>query len=252
MIRNAIKISGLLALMALALGVGAASPAGAEVTLTAGTTFENVIEQEETSLMGVQYGGTTDPEGKETTNYFEAGAEGKEQKLHCDNEGVSYTGTAHGSDANVTITPEYNNCRTLNANHEKGLFVTVTENGCDYTFNQPEAIEVNHHYKGTASLTCPVGKTLEVHLFLDKNHTIPVCTLTVEPFPNKGHVTYTNQKNGDGGFDDVTVKATVTGIPYIEHGSCDPEGKTPTREDGEFFSDVTLTSPNHDITLSGE
>jgi len=254
MIRNAIKVSGLLALMALALGVSAASPAGAVVKLTSGKTEGGVLKKTAAHLTGVQYGETTSPDKTETTNYFEIGLAGNRQKLHCPNESVSYTGTTpeSGEVENVTITPSYAGCRTINAEHKLGLFAVVTMEGCDYVFNQPNEEVAAGHYKGTASLTCGEGENVKIHVYLDEAHTIELCTTTVEPFENLGHITYKNIKEGDEGRDDITVKATVTKIPYILHGACDDSKEpTKTREDGEFFSDVTLTSPTHDITLSG-
>jgi len=239
--------------MALALGAGAASPAGAEVTLTSGKTEGGVLNKTKAPVMGVQYGETTNPEGTETTNYFEVGLPGNRQKLHCPNGSVTYSGeTATGDDKSLTITPTYNNCRTVNNEHKLGLFAVVTMEGCDYVFNQPNEEVAAGHYKGTASLTCGEGENVKIHVYLDEAHTIELCTTTVEPFENLGHITYKNIKEGDEGRDDITVKATVTKIPYILHGACDDSKEpTKTREDGEFFSDVTLTSPTHDITLSG-
>jgi len=125
--------------------------------------------------------------------------------------------------------------------------------GCDYVFNQPNEQVAAGHYKGTTSLNCEEGKSVKIHTYLDEAHTIELCTTTIEPFQNKGHITYKNIKEGDEGRDDITLKLTITQIPYILHGACDEKepNNTKTREDLEFFSDITLTSPTHDITLSG-
>jgi len=249
MIRNAIKITCLLPLMALALGTGAASPAGAEVTLTAGTTG---MVKEETTLTGVQYGGTTDPEEIKTTNYFEAGLPTNKQRIHCANENVSYNGTTAGDVKELTIAPSYGQCRTLNAEHKEGLYATVSENECDYALRQPSS-EAEGVYTGKVDLKCPVGQTLDIHLYLDAAHTISLCAITIEPFEKIGHVAYVNQPDGDEGTADVAATVTMEGIPYILHGACDSEGEpTRTREDAKFFSTITLTGNGHDIVFSGE
>jgi len=245
MIRNAIKTVGLLVIVATALMAAAACPASAEVTFTAGSTG---IVKEETTLTGVQYGGTTDPKGETTTNYFEVGLPTNRQRIHCANEGVSYAGTATGDDASLTVAPEYNDCRTLNANHEKALYVNVAENECDYVLRQPSRI-----YTGKVDLKCPEEQTLDIHLYLDEAEMIEICAFTVEPLEKIGHVTYSNQSEGDEGNADVALKVTLEGIPYIMHGFCDSENEpTRTREDLEFFSDITLTGNGHDLIISGE
>jgi len=249
MFGKAIKAIGLFTLAATALGAGASSPAGAEVTLTAGTTE---IVKEETTLTGVQYGGTTVEEGEKTANYFELGLPGNKQKVHCDNEGVSYTGTTSGDAKELTIVPEYNNCRTLNASHEKALYITVTENECDYALRQPSN-EAEGVYTGKVDLKCPEEQTLEFHVYLDEAHAIELCNATVEPFEKIGHVAYVNQPDGDEGAADVAATVTMEGIPYVMHGICDSEGEpTRTREDAKFFSTITLTGNGHDIAFSGE
>lgn len=191
--------------------------------------------------MGVQKENAENP----TTNIFTAFG----QTVTCASGEYTSEGTEGGTETSLTMQASYSNCRAINAKHELTLFVTVTMEGCDYNFDQPEtAADVEPgQYTGTADLKCPEGKSVKVHVFFDKEHKLPACTLSVTPGENTGHIVYTNNPNGDNGKDDVTATATIKEqIPVHEEGLCGTKSETK----GSFHSSVTVTSPGNDLWIS--
>lgn len=141
----------------------------------------------------------------ETLHLFTAGL----RKVQC--KTALFEGTSTVPTTTLTIEPTYSNCESA------GLPATVTLNGCDYLFNEPEANGAD--FKGTVNIVCPAGKTIEVHIYSSAaNHTAgtSLCTITVEPATKLGSNTYTNVA---GSPDHVTVTSEVANIPVKIHGS---------------------------------
>ena len=96
--------------------------------------------------------------------------------------------------------PDYVNCKTEGSAFNN---VTVTENGCTFTFDA----------HGHSIVDCPVNQKIEIHHYSNQAHTSSSCTNTVAAQNISGTVTYTNEADG--------VK--VTGTPQVNlqtHGGC--------------------------------
>lgn len=106
----------------------------------------------------------------------------------------------------LTIVPHYTECGTTGGTWNE---VTVTMNGCDYTFHSNTKASTNPPTEdATVTIDCPPGQAIVIH------H--PNCTITVPAQAPKGGVTYTtvleNNKHA------LTVDVTVTHIVGQFHG----------------------------------
>ncbi len=235
MIRN-LKVLGLLAVAALAISAFGASAAQAqEGTFTLGETPETHTEGE---ITGKQIGNVP------TTNYFKAGT----QRISCTNEGVDYQGeTLTGVETDLTMTASYNKCWVYEED-EPSLPVTVNMNGCDYHFDRPHTVE-EEVYTGTVDLVCEESEGVEIDVYLfgnEESHSVKVCHILVTPGNNTEHVVYTPDPEKDNGKDAVIATATVEGqIPVHKSGTCGE-----STEFSDFHSQVTVTSPGHDVWIS--
>lgn len=222
MLRN-IKALGLLAVAALAMSAMSAS--GAQAQNGVFTAGETGIGHEGGEIFGEQIG--------ELNKFTTAGGE-----VEC--EVAQFSGAdADGTATELTINANYRDCLA------NGLPATVTMNGCTYTFNQPATAttpDETKHMTGTVDLVCPEKNNviIEIYLFGSvTNHAFKVCTQTVEPFENGGHVIYTSAKN-EAGDDVVIVEANVNEIPYVEDNQACSAGEqtiphTTSGEDGAIY-----------------
>lgn len=128
----------------------------------------------------------------------------------------SYSGTVQTDKTktvtSITITPVYEGCETTG--DPKGS-VTVTMNGCDYTFTVTS--DDSQKTDSTVHVLCPPGKVIEIH------H--PSCTITVPPQTPAGGVSYSRETvNGKHA---ITLNSTVSGINLQFHGGiCNLLGTT--------------------------
>lgn len=239
MIRT-IKTLGLMAIAALAMSAMFASAAQAQNgVLTAGNTDTGHASG---SVLGTQ--------NPEAVNKFTTGPKG-ENEVSC--EVGTFPASVTGTDTSITVPePSYKDCRA------NGLPATITMNGCEYNFDQPENIGEGE-YTGTVDLNCPGENKviIEVYLFGGvTSHSFKVCTETVEPFEDLGHVVYTNEVT-EGEDDDVTMHATVSNIPYIEDNQSCSSGEQSipnTATDAVYESEVTVkaVSPLTEVWFSDE
>lgn len=120
------------------------------------------------------------------------------ETIECDN--ASYSGTiATKTATQITITPTYHECHTTSEKYAEHP-VNVTLNGCDYTF-----FSQGTRKHGTATVTCPTGKAIEIH---HENCTVTVGT---QHALTEG-LSYKNE-NGT-----LTADVTVGGIAAEYHG----------------------------------
>jgi hypothetical protein len=171
-------------------------------------------------------------------NYLEAFG----QKVEC--PGTTYTGHAVNStnllpsgSTTATITPHYkdeaNNCRAAG-----GLFMTVTESGCDFVFHAGEKVST-HTYKVTADVVCAGANVISIHVYLDEAHEIPLCTLTVG---SQNGLAGLHLKHTTSPADDIDLEGKVTTLKITrDAGTC---GAQKTVENGVFNFDVTMQGHN--------
>jgi hypothetical protein len=163
-------------LIASAIGASAAQAVSFHSSSASGTTF----------LTGNQA----------TTNVFTTTALNVKCKVAIFSG--SYTGGTTATD--LTITPHYTECTG------GGQAVTVTVNGCTYTFTQPTSKTT-----GNVDLLCPGSNVITIDIPAGN------CSLTIGPQTLKGDVDYTNQTEASG-KKDVLVTATVIEIDHTVHG----------------------------------
>jgi hypothetical protein len=123
-----------------------------------------------------------------------------ESKLTCDEE--SFTANAATPTTTITVTPTYKKCRTTGGEEKED--VTVTTNGCTYTFTS----------HGAVTIDCPAGKVIEIHHYSDPGvHKNSKCTNTVGPQNGVGALTYTHPNNG------IEANGTIN-VTLQTHGIC--------------------------------
>jgi len=242
MIRN-LKALGLMAVAALALSAMFASAAQAapDGVFTAGLTPSTHTQ---TVVTGHQYGVAAE-------NVFKTA--GGASEVTCENSGVTFEGTdTDGTWTEITITPTYKDC-TAN-----GLPATVTMNGCKYNFDQPEEISgPDTTWTSTVDLECTSPAVVELDIYLGGTktaHNTKICTVTVLPANNLGHVIYHNIAGSGSVKDDVTATVDVSNVPVEEHGAACPDGNTKATT-ATYTSNVTLTAESeagvaHDLWIS--
>jgi hypothetical protein len=237
MIRST-KALGLIVAAALTIGAMAAPAAQAEPNgiLTSGTTEngKGEVEHTATPVHGVQ------ENNQHTLNKFTI----TELEVSCNQQSVKYYGQTTGTDKELTLEPVYKECGNIDSKTDEiNSLVTITMEGCDYSLNQPVKLGKDE-YTGTVDLVCPEGKHPIIHQFLDKGHTIPLCTIEIEPAPtnqNLGHIIYHNENNRPTAPDHITANVAVENIVYETNGKSCPEPGG-TGEDGKLITTITLTS----------
>jgi hypothetical protein len=244
---KALVLAALASLAALAMSALLASGTQAEAgkekgTLHAGATPSTLTNA---TVRGTQYGLAAE-------NFFKAFGE----EVTCENTGVNFTGTLkNGSGTSVTIEPHYKDCRG-----PENRPATVTMNGCDYIFTQPTtAADVGAgNYTSRVDLTCPHENKIKIEVFAHGTPTAHtggiVCEIFVYPkavaTETPGETKHKVQELGghlklvkgtDPVKDDLTIKATVTGITASREGVCQ-FFKTTHTETAEYQSTVTATA----------
>jgi hypothetical protein len=129
--------------------------------------------------------------------------------LNC--KKAHFSGTSALSQAELTVTFEYKECATTPV---LGISfpVTVTPNGCTYTFTNlkhteegvpPKSVD----YDADVSIICPAGKKIEVHVYSNAGHTEQLCTLTIES--NQNDLSGNTITNVAGSPDDLLIHHNV-------------------------------------------
>ena len=139
----------------------------------------------------------------------------------------------------LTITPTYKGCKTLNLDTHFEL------NGCDYTFALKAGrtftgTEAGSHTSGPVQIKCPDTKsiTLKVTTALGATY----CTITIPPQTPTVPEVDTKNTGGTGSTREVLFTFTVTGVHYEVTGNndCGETGKTLT--DGVIDTVVPVTA----------
>lgn len=202
-----VKILGLALIAALAMSVFTASGAQAAPELEA--EAEGTV-----TITGEQFSAPEHP-----NHSFTSGS----RVLSCAT--AKFEGTLEPNpDPSVTLTPVYSNCTA------SGLPVTVTHNGCNYTFYGGETgTGLDHYVNGTVDVVCPKGKAIEAHIYTGSSSHASgsaLCTITVPSQTGRhGNTSLNTPSEGT-----VDVTSTVT-TETIVHGSdffCGPENQVST------------------------
>jgi hypothetical protein len=137
---------------------------------------------------------------------------------------ASYTALATGETVvSLTVSAAYDDCYTTPEGAKDS--VTVTMNGCTYTFTVKK--ETTNNTEQTVHLVCPAGKKVEVH------H--PNCTTSIHPQTVNTGFTYTKEFEGTKHVVTLDVKATFANT---KHGLC--QFVSPTNGFGEIRGSVTV------------
>ena len=161
--------------------------------------------------------------------------------IECEED--SYTATLSGPETVITVTPKYNKCF---ANSLTTVPVTVTVNECDYV------LEATSKTTGRASVKCPDGKQIEVHVYESEaaHETLTaLCTYDIgssvvgEKKQNQNLEKITIEKGSSGGVEDMTLKLAITNIQikstFGAAGVCGVKGPADTT--GTLTGNVTVT-----------
>lgn len=138
-------------------------------------------------------------------------------EIQC--EEASFVGEIALKQKFITLTPTYNKCKTLS-----GLPVTITENGCDFTFYSGTQSEKdkNDFFDGATDIKCPTGKEVEIHVYLSaENHSkgSSWCTIRIPEQSTLVANTYTNTTTGVKDID-ITTELTITKLEITGSFSC--------------------------------
>ncbi len=136
-------------------------------------------------------------------------------------EEAFFTGQVIGNKIEkMTFTPTYNKCKT-----ETGLPVTITTNGCDYTFYAGTKSDTNpdHYIDGAMDIDCPgEAKKMEIHIYSSAtNHSngTSMCTATIPEQSVLVATTYTNTPKATPADVDLTteidLKDEIHGNPFL-------------------------------------
>jgi hypothetical protein len=202
MIRN-LKVMGLVlgAFFAMsALGASAAS--AAKITIAGGAA---------TTLTG------TDTVGQKSVLQFNAN-----QTLQCHGhydigkvttfaQTGTHTGVENGNEA-VTVVPTYSGCEAFLNGSLVGP-ATVTNEGCD--FDITAGALSGGKANTSATLRCPTGKSIIVHVYTNSTHASNICTFTFGAAGNEGK-TGGFLQNGEAGT--LTLGGKSTGIKASRTG----------------------------------
>jgi hypothetical protein len=123
----------------------------------------------------------------------------------------------------ITVAPTYTGCEAY-INGTKLGTATVTMSGCD--FDLVLGAVSGGSGPVTASLTCPSGQSVIVHVYTNEAHTTNVCTYT---FGETGNKNRTGSSLSAPGAGELTLGGTTTGISASRTGIlCGGTGSTTT------------------------
>jgi hypothetical protein len=218
-----LKAVGLALAAVFALGAMSASAALAQQGLL--TTSDG----KPATLLGVETGAA----GSNAFTSFNA-------KTECAGAyiGHKFNVTPHTPLANkettVTISPSYKNCDAFDpATHP----LTMNMNGCDWVLHIGVTTGgIAGTYGATLDIVCPVGKSIEKHVYNDVAHTQSLCTIKIKGQTGLAgaHVT-----NTGGAFDLV---GSIQNIHVTREGLCVFDGQGTTTTTGQLHVDLSFKS----------
>lgn len=140
----------------------------------------------------------------------------QKETVYC--ESVSFVTEFAKETEKLTLTPTYNECKTV-----AGKFATILPNGCKWTVYGGKENKT-HFTGGSLGLDCPPSTTLEIRLYTskaeDEKGTAPVCTFTLpsqDPGPTfGGEVTFTNTP--EAATPDVDITTVSAEAVYFRDG----------------------------------
>lgn len=142
---------------------------------------------------------------------------------------ASFKATLAAKSTELKVTPTYEECFAVVLGNE--FPATVEMNGCDYLFTTDPGGAKN----GPTHIKCPVGKQIELHVYLDEEHTKVLCTYDVKA-QERGKMEY---ENVAGPPEELKANANVTNIETTRTGSlaqCGPAATTATYSGNTKFS----------------
>ena len=158
-------------------------------------------------------------------------------------EEATLTASLAKAETVITVTPVYNKCF---ANGLTTVPATVTTNECDFV------LEATSKTTGRASVKCPTGKQIEVHVYENAAaHTAKtsLCTYDIsdkivsEKKQNQNLEKITIEKGSEGGVEDITLKLAISNIAINSTigaaGVCGVKG--PAETTGTLNGNVTVT-----------
>jgi len=228
MIGNLKALGAALAAIAIlaALTAGNASAQQGQLTSDGPVTLAGTEIGEPGSNALTMFGGKVECPGSTYTGHKVLTAkETEEEKGHQ----LLPSGSTEG-----TVTPHFNQANCAAVSGEEEFSATVTLNGCDVVLESSETISEGE-YAGTGALQCPVGKVIEVDLFLGASHGFMVCKFVGEAQGSSGVATLTNTEKGT-----VEVTGAITNISGTQSGLC---GSNET-ESGELHFSAEVTGLN--------
>jgi hypothetical protein len=154
------------------------------------------------------------------------GSPGKHKPVPIGSEYRTFTATPTYTQPNSLETSKPG-CRGFNGATETRM--TVTMNGCNFLLHLDTTIEGTQEYTVDATLVCPEGKKVEIHVYSnsDTEHKTSICTYFFGP--QKENKDYTGGRLKDLGNGKLTLGGTVAGIEASREGIvCG--GKNETKE----------------------
>jgi hypothetical protein len=121
---------------------------------------------------------------------------------------TSYQGEIAAASSKVLLNPTTSGCKS----GERG--VTTTWNGCQWDFEVTAQV-TPPYFQVKAHLTCPPNKLPEFHIYLNSEHAITWCRLTLNPKENMNGTQALNEAGGS-----VDVSGTLEGVSTQIHGTC--------------------------------
>ncbi len=228
-------ISGLLALGAVGAPAASAEPALFTAEVGGGETA------------GV-HGGQTLAFG----NTFTIGG----TPFSCEVANVSGSASTAGPSSTIArLAPQYSNCHMIVGGFLT-LPITVTVNGCEYTFNATKNTTDTEGnltpFSADLTIDCPTGKQIEIHVYTSKaKHEADesLCTFDIGPQTVNNHIQLTNEAGAPN-----DILAHVTNLPIVLNNTkpsstcCQGSRKFPTFDHG--ISPPPATPSRSSLTLS--
>jgi hypothetical protein len=159
---------------------------------------------------------------------------GGEHVVECGT--ATYEGTVNKKIENteVTVVPTYSGCEV------DGLIpATIDVNHCAYLLTN----KTNANGDAELHIECAKKEGTEEHTEITITYEIfgSKCVVHIHPTQTLVGVHYTQTENPESKKKDITIKATLSGIKYLETGSgfCPP---THTGEDGTLNGGITATA----------
>jgi hypothetical protein len=119
-----------------------------------------------------------------------------------------YAGAVENS--TITLTPVFYECITAT-----NAPVTVTVNGCAYQFTLGDQLESHKTPVKLAKFECPSGKKIEIHIYADAEHNVPICTTSIGAQQPTSGLQIEDETAGV-----LQVLGTVSGISSTIGGHC--------------------------------